>query len=107
MGLFLPYFPLNPPSPPPQKKNQNFEKVKKIAGDIIILHKCIKNHSHEVRFLRYGVRQADFFVLLLNNLENQNFEKMKKASEVVIILHVYQKSQSYSVCFLRYGVQTT
>ena len=60
MGLFLPFFPLKPP------KNQNFEKVKKIAGDIIILHKFIKNHGHEVRFLRYGVRQADFFALLLN-----------------------------------------
>ena len=28
-------------------KNQNFEKMKKkIAGDIIILHICTKNHNH-------------------------------------------------------------
>ena len=27
-------------------KNQNFEKMKKIAGDIIILHMCTKNHNH-------------------------------------------------------------
>ena len=37
---FLPcYFPNNP-------KSQNFEKPKKILGDIIILHKCTKNHDH-------------------------------------------------------------
>ena len=29
---FLPFYPLNNP------KNQNFEKMKKITGDIIILH---------------------------------------------------------------------
>ena len=33
---FLPFYP----------KNQNFEKLKKTPGDIIILHKCIKNHHH-------------------------------------------------------------
>ena len=27
-------------------KNQNFEKPKKTPGDIIILHKCTKNHDH-------------------------------------------------------------
>ena len=27
-------------------KNQNFEKLKKTPGDIIILHKCAKNHDH-------------------------------------------------------------
>ena len=27
-------------------KNQNFEKMKKIAGDIIILYMCTKNHNH-------------------------------------------------------------
>ena len=27
-------------------KNQNFEKLKKKSGDIIILHKCTKNHDH-------------------------------------------------------------
>ena len=29
-------------------KDQNFEKMKKIAGDIIILHMCIKYHNHWV-----------------------------------------------------------
>ena len=27
-------------------KNQNFEKLKKMLGDIIISHKCTKNHDH-------------------------------------------------------------
>ena len=27
-------------------KNQNFKKLKKTPGDIIILHMCIKNHDH-------------------------------------------------------------
>ena len=36
---FLPFYPPNSP------KNQNFEKMKKTPGDII-LHKCTKNHDH-------------------------------------------------------------
>ena len=27
-------------------KNQNFEKLEKRHGDIIIIHKCTKNHDH-------------------------------------------------------------
>ena len=49
-----------------------------------------------VRFLRYEVRQAEFFVILghflpfqpPNNPKNQNFEKLKKASGDIIILHM-------------------
>ena len=37
---FLPfYLTYNP-------KNQNFEKIKKMPGDIIILHRCNINESH-------------------------------------------------------------
>ena len=32
--------PLNSP------KNQNFKKIKKTPGDIIILHNCTKKHDH-------------------------------------------------------------
>ena len=36
-----------PPPPPPNKQeNQNFEKMKISSGDIIIWHKCTKNHDH-------------------------------------------------------------
>ena len=40
LDCFLPFYPPNNP------KNQNFEKLKKDPGDIIILHKCSKNHGH-------------------------------------------------------------
>ena len=39
-GLF---FALVPPNKP---KNQNFEKMKKTHGDIVILHMCIINDNH-------------------------------------------------------------
>ena len=37
---FLPFYPPNNP------KNQNFEKMKKPPGDIIILHRCTINDNH-------------------------------------------------------------
>ena len=37
---FLPFHPSN------KLKNQNFEKLKKIPGDIIILHMCTINDNH-------------------------------------------------------------
>ena len=40
---FRPFFQLSPPNSP---KNQNFEKMKKTHGDIIILHKRTKNHNY-------------------------------------------------------------
>ena len=39
MSHFLPFYPPNSP------KNQNFEKMIKTSGDIIILHKCTKNYD--------------------------------------------------------------
>ena len=32
--------------PPNNPKNQNFEKMKKTCGDIIILHLCTTNDDH-------------------------------------------------------------
>ena len=37
---FLPFYPPNSP------KNENFKKMTTKPGDIIILHKCTKNHEH-------------------------------------------------------------
>ena len=42
MGHFLHFYP--PPIKKP--KNQNLKKMKKVARDIIILHKCTKNHNY-------------------------------------------------------------
>ena len=40
MGNFLSMY------PPKYLKNQNFEKFKKISGDIIILEMCTKTQDH-------------------------------------------------------------
>ena len=40
---FGPFFALLPSKNP---KNQDFEKLKKTPGDMLILHKCTKNHDH-------------------------------------------------------------
>ena len=79
-------------------KNQTFEKMKKIAGDIIILHMCTKNHNH----MRYSSWDKEWDKIFLsiwaifsaplpNNTENQNFEKLKKSSGEVTILNLWNK----------------
>ena len=40
---FGPFLPFDPPNNP---KNQNFEKMRKTPGDIIILHLCTTNDHH-------------------------------------------------------------
>ena len=45
LDRFLPFYPLN------NLKNQNFEKLKKTPGDIIILHMCIP----KIMIIRYIV----------------------------------------------------
>ena len=87
---FLPFYPIG------NTKNQNFEKMKKTPGDIIILYMCTINANHYVRFLRYGVQRTDFYVILDHFLyfypENQNFEKLKKnTSTYYHFTNVYHK----------------
>ena len=96
MGYCLPIYPLTPKN----QKKQNFEKMKQITRDIIILHACTKKLNH----MRYGSKDTEWnrfflsfwhiFLLfyLPNNLENQNFEKMKKLYGDVIILHLSNKN---------------
>ena len=92
------------PSPPKTPKKSKFWKNEK---------KCWRYHHftqvyqkpqlYEVQFLRYGVRQTEFFVILghflpsypSNNYENQNFKTMKKASCNVIILHMCIKNHNH------------
>ena len=71
---FLPFYHLN------NEENQNFEKMKKPSGDIIILNKCTINDNH----MMYGSwdmkHDTKCFVILghfvlfhpTNNLKNQN-----------------------------------
>ena len=59
------------------------------------IHAYQKSQSYDVQFLRYGVRQIEFFAILCHflpfyttsNLQNQNFEKMKKTPGDIIGLH--------------------
>ena len=47
--IFDQFLPFHPPNNP---QNQNFEKMKKASGGVIILHMCTKNQDHmqRVRF---------------------------------------------------------
>ena len=44
--IFLSFWTIFTHLPPKNPKNQNFEKMKRLSRDIIILHKCTKNHDH-------------------------------------------------------------
>ena len=80
LDYFLHFQPLNNP------ENQNFEKIKNMTGNIIILQKDTINDND----MMYGswdmTQDIEFFVFLghflpfysTNNPKNQNFEKMKK-----------------------------
>ena len=93
MGHILPFYPPIIKT----KQNQNFEKMKRSAGDTIILHMCSKNHNH----MRYGSPDTDETKNLENNLENKKSEKNEKdIYRCLHFTHVYQKSRSY-VCFLK------
>ena len=101
---------------PNRSKNQNFEKMNKSPEDIIILHRCTKNHDHmlqcswdtctmDVTFIFYfGL----FFTFLFPKPKKSKFlKKEKKAWRYHHFTHVCQKLWSRDVWFLRYGVQQT
>ena len=50
LDRFLPFYPLNNPN------NQNFEEMKKMPEDIIILHMCTKNYDPMMNGSRDMVR---------------------------------------------------
>ena len=78
LGHFLPFY------PPKNPENQNFEKICWRYHYFTHVHQ--KSQSCDVWFLRYGVRQAEFLVILglflpfqpPDNLQNQNFEELEK-----------------------------
>ena len=49
---------------PKEMENQNFEKMKKMTGHIIILYMCTINENRDAWFLRNGAQQTEFFVIL-------------------------------------------
>ena len=48
-------------------ENQNFEKMKKIPGDIIILHMCTINENHMMYIMVPEIWSATEFVLILDH----------------------------------------
>ena len=100
---FTPLFPLPPNNP----ENQNFEKMKKTPGDIIILHKCTINDNHmiygswDMKFTRQNV-----FVILGHFLPFYHITAQQPKKNTRIYHHfiqVYQKSWLYAILFLRFG----
>ena len=86
MGHFLPFYP-----PPKNPNNQNFEKMKKIAGDTIILHKVTKNPNHmrysswdmewgRLNFLSFWAIFCHFTTLKTRKIKI--FKKWKKHLEI-------------------------
>ena len=71
---------------PDDLENQNFEKLKKIPGDITTLHMCTINDNHmmydswDMENDPHNFAILDHFLLFYpsNNSENQDFEKRKK-----------------------------
>ena len=96
MGHFLPFY------PPRSPKNQNFEKMKKIPGDIIILHMCTKNYGHMLYcFWDMACDRCNcyfsFWAIfsLFTHLTAQKIKilkKWKKTPGDIIILHMCTKN---------------
>ena len=111
LSQFLPFYCTN------NLQNQNFEKIKKTPGDIVILHMSTINNNHMI----YGSWEIErgkhnfwsfwtifflftfFFYLFVpfyllpfsKDPKNQNFEKTKNASGDIIILHKCTKKHDH------------
>ena len=87
--------------------------MKIFAGYHHFTHVYQESQSYDVRFLRYGVRQTEFFVILdhflpfqsPDNAEDQYFKIEKNTwRHYHFTNNVYHKWQSYDAWFLRYEV---
>ena len=113
VGLFFVLWPNQQP------KNLRFKKkMKKMPGDIIILHKCTKNHD-PILYCSWGMARDrhnfyfSFWAIFcsFNPLTTQKIKILKKwkrnAWRYYYFTHVYQKLWSPDVWFLRYGTWQT
>ena len=91
LGYTFPFYPSNSP------KNENFKTMKKNPGNIIILHKCTKNHD-QMLYCSWDMAcvgcNCDFsFWAICSSFtpltapQNRNLNKMKKTPADIIILH--------------------
>ena len=97
LGHFLSFYPTNNP------KNQNFEKMKKLPGDIIVLHSCTKNHDQMLYFSWDMVRNGCNYYFSFRTifcpftpLTAQRIKILKKWQKKppgdIIILHICTKN---------------
>ena len=91
---------------PKNLKNQNFEKMKRMPGDIIILLKCTKNHDHMHRSWDTMCDGSNSYFLFCNifcpftPLTTQKikiFKKWKKVPGDIIILHMCTKNNYHMI----------
>ena len=101
LGHFLPFY------LPNNLENQNFEKMTKASGDVIVLHMCTTNHNH-MMYASWDVacdRHVLSFWAIFCPFSPLTTWKIKNAWRCYHFTIVYHKWQSYDVWFLRYGVQ--
>ena len=107
LDCFLPCYPPNNP------KSQNFEKLKKTPGDIIILQKCTKNHDPILYcsldmacngFNYFSIWSIFCTFISLTAQKIKIFKKWKNPSRYHHFTIVYQKSWTYAILVLRSGV---
>ena len=102
---FLPFY------LPNTLKNKNM-KNKKNPGNIIILHKCTKNHDHMLYrswdMAHDRCNYFSFWAILcpfttLTAPQKWKFQKNEKNAWRYCFTQIYQKSWLHAILFLRYG----
>ena len=95
LECFLPFY------PPMDAENQNYEKIKNMSRDIIILHKSTINDNH-MMYGSWDMKRVwqNFFSFWtvfcpFTNPKNQNFEKLKKTPGDIIILQKCTKNHDH------------
>ena len=98
---------------PNRPKNENFEKMKKMPGDIILLHMCGKNYDQMMYrswdILRnrcncyFSVWAIFWTYTTLTTRKIKILKKWKNTWRYHHFTYVYQKLWSDDVPFLRYG----
>ena len=101
-SYFLPFY------PPNNTKNQNFEKMIKTPGGIIILNVSAMKENHMINDSWDMEQNFLPFYTPFPTLTTQRIKilkKRKKRLEYHHLIQVYQKSWSNALLFLRYGMQ--
>ena len=109
LGHFLPfYFPNN-------LENQNFE-VKRVSGDVIILHKWTIDDNHmmygswDMKCNKQNVLSSWAIFCLFISITTRKIKILKSEKSIWRchhFTHLYHKRKSYDVLFLRYEVRQT